>query len=88
MDWIANNMDIIYYLIFGAVAGAIAGFIMRGRGAGLLGNIIVGVAGAFVGSWIFDKLNITIASGIVGSLIEAVAGASVLLLLLGFLWRR
>lgn len=84
---LSENIDLIYYLIFGGVAGAIAGFIMRGKGVGLIGNIIVGIIGAYIGAFLFDKLNINVASGIVGKLIEAVAGASVLLLLLG-IFRR
>jgi len=82
-------MDIewIYFLIFGAVAGGIAGFIMKGKGMGLIGNIIVGILGAVVGGWIFDQLGISVADGIVGSLIEAVAGASVCLFLLRIIQR-
>ena len=70
---------LLYILIFGAVAGWIAGLIMKGRGFGLIGNIIIGIVGAFIGGWLFDVLKISIASGVAGSLIKAVAGAVVLL---------
>lgn len=79
----------IYFLGLGAVAGWIANFIMRGRGVGLIGNIIVGVIGSMVGNWLFSKLNITIGLGsaLAESLVVAVAGAVVLLFVVGLIRR-
>ncbi len=73
-------MSIIYFLLIGLVAGWIAGLVMKGRGFGLLGNLLVGVLGAIIGGWLFGGL---IGGGLVGSLIVAVIGALLLLFLVG-----
>ena len=76
-------MDITSLLIFlaiGAVAGWLAGFLMRGGGFGLLGNILVGIVGAVIGGFAFGLLGIS-ASGLIGSIITATAGAVLLLLI-------
>ena len=78
-------MDITSLLIFlaiGALAGWLAGTLMKGGGFGLLGNIVVGVIGAVVGGWVFGLLGIS-ANGLIGSLVTAVAGAAFLLFVLG-----
>ncbi|MEM8999133.1 MAG: GlsB/YeaQ/YmgE family stress response membrane protein [Bacteroidota bacterium] len=74
---------IIYALIIGAVAGWLAGKIMKGGGFGTLINIILGIVGGAVGNWLFGTLGITIASGIVGDLVTGVIGAMVILLIAG-----
>ena len=71
---------IIFWLIFGAIAGWLAGKIMRGGGFGLLGNIVVGVVGAMIGGTLFGMIGLAPVST-VGSLISAVVGACVLLYL-------
>lgn len=74
-------MDItglIIFLAIGAVAGWLAGKMMKGGGFGLLGNIVVGVIGAVVGGFVFGLLGIT-ASGLIGSIVTATAGAALLL---------
>jgi uncharacterized membrane protein YeaQ/YmgE (transglycosylase-associated protein family) len=79
-------MDITSLLVFlaiGAVAGWIAGQLMRGGGFGLLVNIIVGIIGAVIGGKLFDLAGITTGGGLVGSLITAVIGAAVLLFVVG-----
>lgn len=80
-------MDLTSLLIFlaiGAVAGWLAGTIMKGGGFGLLGNIIVGVIGAFIGGWVFGLLGLSV-NGLIGSLITAVAGAAILLFIVGLI---
>jgi len=69
---------IILYLLFGAVAGWLAGQIMRGGGFGLLWNIIIGIIGGFIGGWLMSLLNIQ-KGGWLWELIVAVIGAIVLL---------
>ena len=69
---------LIAFLVIGAVAGWLAGTIMKGGGFGLLGNIIVGIIGAVLGGFVFGLLGIS-ASGLIGSIITATAGASLLL---------
>lgn len=78
-------MSIIYILIIGAVSGWLAGQIMKGGGYGLLGNIILGIAGSFVGGWVLGLLNISlnIGSATVNTIIQAVIGAIVVIFVAG-----
>ena len=69
------------FLIIGIVAGWLASTLMKGRGLGLVGNLVVGVIGAFLGGFLFSMLGIS-AGGLVGLLITATVGAVVLLLLI------
>jgi len=78
---------IIIILIVGAVAGWLAGLIVRGMGFGLIGNIIVGIVGAFIAGWLLPRLGISIGGGILGSIINATIGAVILLLILGLIRR-
>lgn len=78
---------LLIWLFIGAVAGWLAGIIVKGFGFGLLGNIVVGIVGAFVGGWLFGQLGIMSGTGIVGSIIGATVGA-VLVLLVVRLVRR
>lgn len=74
-------MDItglIIFLAIGAVAGWLAGNLMKGGGFGLLGNIVVGIVGAVLGGFVFGLLGIT-ATGMIGSIVTATAGAALLL---------
>ncbi|WP_217447680.1 GlsB/YeaQ/YmgE family stress response membrane protein [Maribellus comscasis] len=75
----------LYILIIGLAAGAIAGLIMRGKGYGFIINLIVGIAGAYLGHWLFNRLGIRIHGGIIGTLFLAVVGAVILLYLLSIL---
>lgn len=75
-------MSFIWFLVVGLIAGWLAGQIMKGKGFGLWGNLIVGVIGAFVGGFLFDLLGLSF-GGIVGSLIAALVGAIVLLWIIG-----
>ena len=77
--------QIITMLVVGGVAGWLAGLIMKGGGFGIVGNVVVGVLGAFAGSYLFDVLNISIARGLSGSLITAVIGAVVVLFVIGLI---
>ncbi len=72
-------MGWLWFIIIGAVAGWLAGNIMRGGGFGLLMNIVVGVVGAIIGGWVFDLLGIGTGDGLIGSLITALVGAILLL---------
>ncbi len=78
-------MDIntlVWYILVGLIAGVIAGQIMRGRGFGLVGNIIIGIVGALLGGFLFSLFGVTL-PGIIGAIIEALIGAIILLLILG-----
>ena len=74
--------SLLGFLIIGAIAGWIAGSLMRGGGFGILGNIVVGVIGAVIGGFIFSFVGVA-ANGLIGSLITAVVGAAILLFVVG-----
>jgi uncharacterized membrane protein YeaQ/YmgE (transglycosylase-associated protein family) len=73
---------LLVWLVIGAIAGWLAGVIVKGYGFGIVGNIIVGIVGAFVGGWLFGQLGITSGQGILGSIIGATVGAVLVLFLL------
>lgn len=72
-------MSLLYFLAVGAIAGWLGGQIMKGKGFGLLGNILVGIIGSLIGGYLFNLLGIETSGGLVGSVITAAAGAVVLL---------
>lgn len=74
-------MNFLWFLIIGAIAGWLAGLIMKGRGFGLLGNMVVGIVGAFLGGFIFGMLGLA-SYGLIGALVTATVGAVVLLFLI------
>lgn len=74
--------SLLIFLLIGAVAGWLAGQLMKGGGFGLLGNMIVGIVGAVIGGWLFGALGIA-AGGLIGSIITATVGAVVLLFIVG-----
>ena len=78
-------MGLIIFLCIGAVAGWLAGRLMKGSGFGLLGNMAVGIIGAVIGGWAFSQLGIHLANGLLGSLVTSVAGASILLFVVGLI---
>jgi uncharacterized membrane protein YeaQ/YmgE (transglycosylase-associated protein family) len=73
---------IIAWLIIGAIAGWLAGVLVKGGGFGLIVDIIVGIVGAFIGGWLAGVLHISLGSGWIGSIITAVIGAVILLFLI------
>ena len=83
-EFTVDVQSLIMFLVIGAVAGWLAGLIMKGRGFGLLGNIIVGIIGAVLGGFLFGALGLA-AGGLIGSLITAVVGAVVLLFLISLI---
>lgn len=80
-------MDLLIYLAIGAVAGWLAGNIMKGGGSGLLMNMVIGVIGAMVGGVLFGLLGIK-AGGLIGSIITATVGAVLLLFIIGKFKKR
>ena len=80
--------SIIVMIVVGAIAGWLAGQILRGFGFGLIGNIIVGIVGAFIGVWLMTTLRIMPFAGFLGSIINATIGAVVLLAVIGLIRRR
>jgi uncharacterized membrane protein YeaQ/YmgE (transglycosylase-associated protein family) len=80
MDLSVHGLLVI--LIIGIVAGWLAGKVVRGGGFGLIGDLIVGIAGAFIASWLFPKFGVHIGTGIGEEIVYAMLGAIILLLLL------
>lgn len=74
--------SILVMIIIGAIAGWLAGQIVKGFGFGLLGNIVVGIVGAFVAGLIFPVVGLGFGGGILGSIIHATLGAVILLFLI------
>ncbi len=72
-------MSIITWLIVGLIAGALAGRFMRGRGYGLVGDIVVGVIGAFVGGWILSLVSLPASGNVLYDIVVALVGAVVLI---------
>jgi uncharacterized membrane protein YeaQ/YmgE (transglycosylase-associated protein family) len=76
-----SNESILVILFVGLVAGWLAGKIVRGTGFGIIGDILVGIAGALVASFLFPKLGIHLGTGLVSNIIYSAIGAVVLLLI-------
>jgi uncharacterized membrane protein YeaQ/YmgE (transglycosylase-associated protein family) len=71
---------IMIWLVIGAVAGLLAGLVVKGGGFGLLGDIVVGIIGAFIGGWLLPKFGVHIGVGLVPIIASATVGSVVLLL--------
>jgi uncharacterized membrane protein YeaQ/YmgE (transglycosylase-associated protein family) len=76
-----STESILVILLVGIVAGWLAGKVVRGTGFGLIGDLVVGVAGAFVASWLFPRFGIQLGTGIVSSIIYSALGAILLLVI-------
>ncbi|MGB2896022.1 MAG: GlsB/YeaQ/YmgE family stress response membrane protein [Anaerolineales bacterium] len=81
-----NTQDLLLFLVIGLIAGWLASRMMRSGPFGLVGDLIVGVIGAFIGGWLFGLFGIS-AGGILGSLVIALVGALVLLYVLRLIKR-
>jgi uncharacterized membrane protein YeaQ/YmgE (transglycosylase-associated protein family) len=77
-----SNESLVVILLVGIVAGWLAGLLVRGVGFGLVGDLLIGVIGAFIGDWLLPRLNIHLGVGIVGLVVNATIGAIVLLLII------
>ena len=80
-----ETQSIIMMLLIGAIAGWLAGLIMKGSGMGFIINAVVGIVGAFVGSYLFGLIGFSVGSGLIGAIITSTAGAVVLLFIFGIL---
>jgi uncharacterized membrane protein YeaQ/YmgE (transglycosylase-associated protein family) len=74
--------SVLVFLIVGAIAGWLAGVIVKGFGFGLLGNIVVGIVGAFIAGWVFPQLGWGVGGGFLWAILHATIGAVILLVLL------
>ncbi len=78
------SMDIIWFLIVGAVSGWLAGQFWKGSGFGLVGNIITGILGGIIGGWLAGMIGIA-GTGLIGKILISAAGAWVLLYILSLI---
>ena len=74
-----SNEGMLIILLVGLIAGWLAGKIVRGAGTGLIGNIAIGIVGAFIASWLLPRLGISLGSGFIRAVIDATIGAVMLL---------
>jgi uncharacterized membrane protein YeaQ/YmgE (transglycosylase-associated protein family) len=77
--------DFLWPIIVGIVAGFLAGKVTKGKGFGVIVNLLVGVGGAILGGWLFDQLEISIGTGLLSTIITAFIGAIVLLFIINLL---
>ena len=77
-----SNESLIVILLVGIFAGWLAGQVVRGGGFGLIGDLIVGVIGAFIGDWVVPRLGIHLGVGTVSLIINATIGAILLLVII------
>jgi uncharacterized membrane protein YeaQ/YmgE (transglycosylase-associated protein family) len=75
-----SNESLVVIVLVGLVAGWLAGQIVQGTGLGIIGDIIFGIVGAFIGSWLLPKLGIHLGAGWVAAIANATIGATLLLL--------
>ncbi len=78
---------LIIWLLIGAVAGWLAGLIVKGAGFGLIGNIVIGIVGAVVAGWLLPQLGVRLGSGIGAEIIDAAIGGVIVLILLSLIRR-
>lgn len=74
--------EILIWIVVGAIAGWLAGLVVRGAGFGLIGDIVVGIVGAFIAGLLLPRIGVHLGVGFVAAVIDAFIGAVVLLLLL------
>ncbi len=77
-----SGESILIIIVVGLIAGWLAGQIVRGTGFGLIGDICIGIVGAFIGSWLFPQLGIYFGVGLVPAIINATLGAIILLVII------
>ncbi len=80
-------MGIIIWLIVGAIAGWLAGMVVKGGGFGLIGDIIVGIVGGLIAGWLLPRIGLFIGGDIIGDIINAFIGAVILLLIVRLIKR-
>ena len=93
-----SNQSLIVILVVGVIAGWLAGQVVAGGGFGLIGDLVIGIIGAFIGDWLLPRLGVHLGSGMLSLIVSAAIGAIVLLLILrafsggwrssGWSWRR
>ena len=78
---------LIIALVIGAIAGWLAGVVVKGGGFGLLGDIVVGIIGSLVAGWLFPRLGVSLGGGWIGAILSSTLGAIIVLLVLRIIRR-
>ncbi len=78
---------LLYTLLVGALAGWLAGFLVKGGGFGIIGNIVIGILGAFIGTWLLGALGVSFGKTMLGQILTAAVGGAALLLVVGLVRR-
>lgn len=78
-------MELLATLIIGALAGWLGSVLYKGSGLGLIGNIVVGIIGSYVGTWVLMKLNFSLGSGLIGVILTGALGAILILFVLNLI---
>ena len=73
---------LVIFLVVGAIAGWLAGLIVKGSGFGLWGDIVVGVLGAIIAGYLLPAVGVTLGGGLMGSILAALIGAIILLVII------
>lgn len=81
-------MEILLTLLIGALAGWLGSVLYKGSGHGLIGNIIVGIAGSFVGYWLLGKLGLSLGTGWIAAILTGAIGAIIILFLFNLIFRK
>ncbi|MDG1823209.1 MAG: GlsB/YeaQ/YmgE family stress response membrane protein [Flavobacteriaceae bacterium] len=77
--------NLIWFIVIGILAGFLAGRLIKGKGFGLLMNLIIGVGGAILGGWLFGAIGLSFGGGFIDSLITAFLGAIILLYIINLI---
>jgi len=80
-----ETQGIITIILIGALAGWLAGLIMKGKGMGFIINALLGIAGAFVGSYFFELIGLSTGHGLISAIFTSTSGAVILLFIVGVL---
>lgn len=81
------HMNLLWFLVVGVIAGWLAGKLVKGGGFGLVGDLAVGVVGAFIGGFLFNSLGASAGGGLIGSIVVATIGAVILLVVVRLIKR-
>ena len=79
------DANLLWFIIVGIVAGFLPGKIMKGKGFGILINLLIGISGALLGGWLFGILGLSFGGGILGALVTAFLGAIILLFIISLI---
>ena len=82
-----ESMSILAAIVIGAIAGWLAGLIVRGAGFGLIGNIVIGIIGALLAGWLLPQLGVHLGFGVLREIINATIGAVIILVILSLIRR-